>query len=155
MTMHLAQLNIGYPNYDLDDPRMAGFMDNIDRINGLGQKMPGFVWMLTEETGGATGIETPWRGNVIANLTVWESAEQLEHFVWNTVHKQIYNQKKQWFEALKTPHFVMWWIEEGHIPTLIEAKQRLDQLQTEGNSDEAFGWSHLPHVKLWQTQKCG
>ena len=153
--MHLAQLNIGYPKYDLDDPRMAGFMDNLDRINGLGQKMPGFVWMLKEDTGGATGIETPWPGNVIANLTVWETAEQLEHFVWKTIHKKIYSQKQQWFEALKTPHFVMWWIEEGHIPTLNEAKQRLDQLQAEGNSDEAFGWSHLPHVKLWKSQKCG
>ena len=23
-----------------------------------------------------------------------------------------------------------------------------------GDSDFAFGWSHLPHVKLWQQARC-
>jgi len=29
--MKLAELNVGYAKYPLDDPRMAGFMDNLDR----------------------------------------------------------------------------------------------------------------------------
>ena len=29
--MHLAQLNIAHPLHPLDDPRMAGFVDNLDR----------------------------------------------------------------------------------------------------------------------------
>jgi hypothetical protein len=152
--MNLAELNIAVPKYPLDDPRLADFMDNLERINRLGQTMPGFVWMHKDDSGHAMNLPTPWP-DAAANLTVWESPEQLEHFVWNTVHKQFYNRKAEWFTAMKTHHFVMWWIDEGHEPTLQEAKERLDYFDEYGNSDHAFGWDHLPHVKLWQQAKCG
>lgn len=152
--MHLAELNIAVPKYPLDDPRIADFMDNLERINGLAATMPGFVWMHKDDSGHAMHLPTPWP-EAAANLSVWESADQLEHFVWNTVHKRFYNRKAEWFDAMKSHHFVMWTIEEGHRPTLQEAKERLDYLNTHGNSDHAFGWGHLPHVKLWQQAKCG
>jgi len=152
--MHLAQLNIAKPKYANDDPRFAGFMDNLERINALGATMPGFVWINKDETGHAMDIPTPWP-DAAANLTVWESAETLEHFVWNTVHKQFYNRKHEWFKPMGEHHFVMWWVEEGHRPDLLEAKERLDSLNMYGNTDHAFEWSHLPHVKLWQKQRCG
>ena len=43
---HLAQLNVGRLVAPTDDPRVAGFMGNLDRINGLGARMPGFVWRM-------------------------------------------------------------------------------------------------------------
>ncbi|WP_421858991.1 DUF3291 domain-containing protein [Oricola sp.] len=152
--MHLAQLNIAVPKYGLDDPRMADFVDNLVRINSLGASMPGFVWMLTDESGHASSIPTPWP-DAIANMTVWETPEHLETFVWNTVHKRFYNRRQEWFSAMKSHHLVMWWVEEGHKPDLAEAKERLDHLDRHGDSDYAFGWSHLPHIKLWQSQRCG
>ncbi|MEO0497830.1 MAG: DUF3291 domain-containing protein [Pseudomonadota bacterium] len=152
--MHLAQINIAKPKYALDDPRIADFMDNLQRINTLGSTMPGFVWIHQDETGHAMHQPTPWPG-AAANMTVWETPEHLEHFVWNTVHKQFYNRKAEWFEAMDSHHFVMWWVEEGHRPTLMEAKERLDHLDEHGQTDHAFGWEHLPHVKLWQQQRCG
>lgn len=152
--MHLAQLNIAKPKYANDDPRFAEFMDNLDRINTMGSKMPGFVWIHKDDSGHAMDMPTPWP-DAAANLTVWESPEALEHFVWNTVHKQFYNKKDDWFKAMKTNHFVMWWVDEGHLPTLEEAKVRLEHLDAHGNSDYAFNWQHLPHIKLWQTQRCG
>jgi hypothetical protein len=51
-------------------------------------------------------------------------------------------------------HFAMWWVDEGHQPTLQEAKERLEHMDVCGGSDFAFGWSHLPHVKLWQQARC-
>ena len=89
------------------------------------------------------------------NLSVWESVEALERFVWATVHKQFYNRKGDWFEKLGTPHFVMWPIPSGHIPDLEEAMGRLAHLTAHGDSDFAFGWSHLAHIKLWMSRKCG
>ena len=121
--MHLAQLNIAKPKYTNDDPRFADFMNNLARINGLGATMPGFIWIHKDESGHAMDMPTPWP-DMAANLTVWESAEALEHFVWNTVHKQFYNRKEEWFEAIGDNHFVMWWVEEGHLPTLNEARLR-------------------------------
>jgi len=145
-----------------EDPAMAGFIDNLDRINGVAERSKGFIWRLQDETGNATELDTPWSDSFIVNMSVWESAQTLEHFVWNTVHKKIYERKNEWFDAMKSHHFVMWWIEEGYQPTLLEAKERLEYLDKHGNSDHAFNWAHLPHVKLWQPhvklwqkQQCG
>ena len=151
--MHLAELNIARPKYANDDPRFAGFIDNLERINNLGASMPGFVWIHKDDSGHAMDMPTPWP-DAAANLTVWEDAESLEHFVWNTVHKKFYNRKAEWFNEMATNHFVMWWVEEGHRPSLEEAKERLDYLNQHGNSDYAFGWSHLPHIQRWRTQRC-
>lgn len=87
-------------------------------------------------------------------MSVWETAEQVEHFVWNTVHKSLYSRKAEWFDAMSSHHFVMWWTEPSHRPTLDEVKERLDYLDRHGNTDHAFNWAHLPGVKLWQTQRC-
>ena len=152
--MHLAEINIAVPKFDLEDPRIADFVNNLDRINGLGHTMPGFVWMYKDETDEAANLPDPWCDAVI-NMSVWQSAEQLEQFVWNTVHKKFYNRKQEWFGTMKSHHFAMWWVDEGHQPSLLEAKERLEYLDIHGNSDFAFDWSHLPHVKLWQSQRCG
>lgn len=154
--MHLAQLNIGKSKYALDDPRIADFMDNLDRINQLAERMPGFVWRLQDDLGNATAIKTHSFGaDVIVNLSVWKSVETLEKFVWQTVHKKFYDRKVEWFKKMDSHHFVMWPVEQAHRPTLLEAKKRLDRLNAHGNSDFAFDWAHLPHVKLWQEQACG
>ena len=155
--MHLAELNIGRLLHPVDDPRMADFVDNLARVNEMAERMPGFVWRLTGDgsNGGALDVR-PYDDPMMAvNMSVWERVEDLEHFVWNTVHKRFYQRKQEWFELLKSHHFVMWFVPEGHIPRLDEAKERLSHLEAKGNSDHAFDWSHLEHIKLWQSQRCG
>src|SRR5208283_86329 len=152
---HVAQLNIGRPLHSLDDPRLADFMNNLDRVNAIAERSPGFVWRLKDESNNATAVRPFDDPNMLVNLSVWESVEALERFVWATVHKQFYNRKGGWLEKLSEPHFVMWPVAAGHIPDLEEAKARLDRLRAPGDSDHAFGWAHLPHVRLWVSQKCG
>ena len=152
---HFAQLNIGRPLHSLDDPRMSEFMDNLDRVNAIAERSPGFVWRLKDESNNATAIRPFDDANMLVNMSVWENVEALEQFVWATVHKQFYNRKGGWFESLPTPHFVMWPIPAEHIPDLTEAKARLHQLARNGDSDHAFGWGHLAHIKLWMSRKCG
>jgi hypothetical protein len=154
MNMHLAQLNIARLRYDFDDPRVAEFMDNLERVNGIAERSEGFVWRLQDEAGDATAIQAFDDPQVIVNMSVWRSAEELEHFVWNTVHKQFYRKRAEWFSAMKSQHFVMWWVDEDHVPTVEEARNKLDTLERHGDSDLAFGWSHLPHIKLWQQARC-
>ena len=100
MTSHIAQLNIGRFRYPTDDPRMAAFMMNLDRINALAERSEGFVWRLKDESNNATAIRPASDPTMAVNLSVWESVEALERFVWATVHKQIYNRKGEWFEKL-------------------------------------------------------
>ena len=151
----IAQLNIGRFRYPTDDPRMAAFMTNLDRINALAERSEGFVWRLKDDSNNAAAIRPGSDPTMAVNLSVWESVEALERFVWTTVHKQFYNRKRDWFEDSRTPHFVVWPISSGHIPNLEEAMGRLAHLTVQGESDFAFGWSHLPHIKLWMSQKCG
>ncbi len=152
--MHLAQLNIAELKYPISDPRLSGFVDNLARINALAERCDGFVWRLQDAGGDATRIKSPWPENMIVNMSVWQTPEALEQFVWNTVHKQIYKQRAEWFETLNSHHFVMWWVAQGHEPSLNEAKARLDHLDAHGNDGFAFNWSHLPNVKLWQSEAC-
>ena len=152
---HLAQLNVGHIRYATDDPRMAEFMGQLDAVNALAERSPGFVWRLKDDaSNNATNILVSPDPHFLINMSVWETPEQLEHFVWNTVHKRIYQKKGNWFAPMATPHFVMWWISAGHTPTPQEALARLSHLTQHGPSDHAFGWESLPNIKLWMNQRC-
>jgi len=151
---HLAQLNVGRIRYPTDDPRMGEFMGALDAVNALAERSPGFVWRLKDGSNNATSILVTADPSFLINMSVWETPEQLEHFVWNTVHKRFYTKKGSWFEPMTTPHFVMWWIPAGRIPTTDEAMARLRHLTEHGSSDHAFGWEDLPHIKLWMQQRC-
>jgi len=155
--MQLAELNIGRLVALPEDPRVAAFMMALDRINGLGKRMPGFVWMM-EGSGapgtGNTGAKIGGDAQFISNLTVWQSVETLEAFVWNTVHRQFYERRAEWFQVLGRMHFVLWWVPDGHRPTLDEGLARLDHLRAQGDSDDAFGWAWLPQARLWQARQC-
>ncbi len=144
--MHLAELNVGRLVAPTDDPRVKEFMDALDRVNGLGKRMPGFVWMMEGSGEPGTGnTETKIDGDpqFVANLTVWESVETLRTFVFDTIHKRFLDRRAEWFEILGAMHFVMWWVPEGHQPTLAEALERLEDLRTNGPSERAFGWAYL------------
>ena len=153
--MHLAQLNIARLKYDFEDPRVADFANNLELVNGIAERSEGFVWRLVDD-GGADAIDIRAFDDpaVIVNMSVWQTPEHLERFVWNTVHKRFYQRRAEWFLVMEKQHFVLWWVEEGHEPTVAEAKARLDHLDAHGDSDFAFGWSHLPHVELWQQARC-
>jgi len=153
--MHIAQLNIGRVRYALDDPRMADFMNNLDRINALAEKSPGFVWRMTGEGNNNMDVTREDDPGMNYNLSVWRSVEELEHFVWKTVHVRFYNRKAEWFPQMTEPHFVMWPVAEGSEPTLDEALERLEVLRRNGSSDQAFDWHHLPHLKEWMEKRCG
>ena len=132
-------------------------MENLDRINGLGKRMPGFVWMMEgsgEPGTGNTDAKIGGDPQFVSNLTVWEDVPSLERFVWGTVHKQFYDRRAEWFEVLGEMHFVMWWVEVGHRPTLDEGLARLARLQADGASEAAFDWAYLEQAVMWKTHGC-
>ncbi|MDB5666050.1 DUF3291 domain-containing protein [Cypionkella sp.] len=154
---HLAELNVGRLLAPTDDPRVAEFMGALDRVNGLGKRMPGFVWMM--EGSGEPGVgntEAKLDGDpqFVSNLTVWDSAEALENFVFGTVHRVFYARRAEWFEILGKMHFVMWWVPVGHKPSLEEALARLADLQANGDTDRAFGWSYLKEAQGMKIRSC-
>lgn len=68
---HLAQFNIARIRYPLDDPRMAEFVDNVARVNGLAEAIEGFVWRLQDDSGNAMNMKVYDDPRVLPNLTLW------------------------------------------------------------------------------------
>ena len=145
--MHLAQFNIGHMTYDLADPRMADFNRGIDMLNRIAERSEGFVWKYETGVGGVVQEDVDNNPHILVNMTVWDSFESFRHFVWNTLHKHFVNRKSEWFTPLDTAHFVMWWIPEGHRPTLDEARTKLDLLRQDASTDAAFGWDWLTQTR--------
>ena len=115
--MRLAELNVGYATYPLDDPRMSGFMDNLDTINALAERSLGFVWRMKSDSGNATDISVPGDAEIISNMSVWEDVASLGNYVFNTVHARFYERKEEWFQAMTSHHFVMWMVKDNHTLT--------------------------------------
>lgn len=135
---HLAQINIAKAIAPLDSPVMKGFVDQLDAINALAEDSPGFVWRLQTEEGDATAIQMFEDPQIIVNLSLWASMEDLKAFVYRGDHLSVLRQKAQWFEKPQGPALVLWWIPAGELPTLEMARQALQRLEAEGPTAEAF-----------------
>lgn len=140
---HLAQLNIGRLRYPKGDLRAAEFFDNLERVNAIAERMPGFVWRLKDEGGDATNFRLNGDPGIAVNLSVWETGAALRAYVFKTVHGSFLRRRQDWFEPMTGPHMVLWPVAPGHIPDLREAAARLAGLAANGPSGRAFGWAAL------------
>jgi hypothetical protein len=135
---HLAQVNIGRLRAPIDDPIMEGFRTQLDPINALADRSPGFVWRLQTEEGNATAIRPYEDERMAINMSVWESLEALQQYVYRSAHVGPLRDRQRWFEPIDGPILALWWIPAGHIPTVDEAKERLRILKERGPSPDAF-----------------
>jgi hypothetical protein len=136
--MQIAQMNVGTALYDLDDERMAAFVDNLDRVNALADAAPGFVWRLQTEGGNATDIKPTDDPRFIVNMSVWETVEALFDYVYRSDHRAVMVQRRQWFRKPDGPYHVLWWVEAGVPPSVEDGLARLDHLMRHGPTPYAF-----------------
>lgn len=142
--MQLAQLNIADAQHAVDTPAMAGFTSRVDAINALADRAPGFVWRMTDDgpEDGALSLRMEGHGPMtLVNMSVWDSVEALYHFIYQTAHAKVMRGKDDWFNPMPVAHMVLWWVEDGHIPDLDEARQKLDLLRANGPSPDAFSFN--------------
>lgn len=138
---HIAQLNVGRAVAPPGSPELADFMAALDRINALAESSPGFVWRLQSASGNATDILVCEDPRSLINMSVWSSVESLIAFVYRSGHTAVMQRRREWFEKPAAAHQVLWWIPAGHIPTIAEALERLEQLRREGPTERAFTFS--------------
>lgn len=124
----------------LDSDEMSEFREFIEPINALAERQPGFVWRFTDDGGAnATTAATPFADDmVIVNASVWTGVDELRAFVYDTAHSYFVRKRTRWFERMRWPNVVLWWLPTGERPTLTEAKIRLDRLEAEGPTPAAF-----------------
>ena len=138
MDYHIAQINIGRLIAPIDDPRIAGFMAQLDPINAIADSARGFVWRLQSSSGNATDIAYNEDPLVIVNMSVWESIEDLRDFVYASKHTGVLRDRAQWFEKMDKPHSCLWWVAAGHLPTVAEGRERLEYYQKNGATPYSF-----------------
>ena len=143
MDCHLAQINIGRLVAPIDDPRIAEFVAQLDPINALAERSPGFVWRLQSSSGNATDIAYNDDPFVIVNMSVWESIAALRDYVYQSGHTHVLKDRAKWFEKMDKGHYCLWWIPVGHIPTVAEGRERLEHYQLYGATQHSFWFSKL------------
>ncbi len=142
MTYRLAQLNIGKLIAPIGDPRVAEFVDALDSINALGEASPGFVWRLKDDAGNATSIRAFDDPDIIPNLTVWTSVAELKAFAYRSAHVAFFKRRAEWFTPGDSAT-VLWWVCDGEVPTMAEARRRVEFLAANGPSPYAFGFASV------------
>ena len=156
--MHLAEFNFGFLKLGWDHPSVQDFLNGLDRVNQIANQMPGYVWRLPDEEMNAAQQDPdgPFGGNARAasTLSVWTDAASLEQFVWNTVHRQYYARKAEWYDAIGNGNLVLWWVSVGHRPSAAEGMARWQHMTAHGDGDQAFGWSYLKEAHLWKSHGC-
>ncbi|WP_347926310.1 DUF3291 domain-containing protein [Pontimicrobium sp. SW4] len=138
MKYYLAQVNIAKMLAPIDDPIMADFVNNLDRINAVADKSEGFIWRLQGIESNATAIKAFDDDTLIINMSVWEDMEALFNYTYKSDHVAIFARRKEWFSRIKDMHMVFWFIPEGHTPSPKEARERLEYANTHGTSPYAF-----------------
>ncbi|GAA4601131.1 DUF3291 domain-containing protein [Actinoallomurus liliacearum] len=135
---HLAQFNVGRLREPLDVPSMAEFLALFEPVNALADSAPGFVWRLTDGEGDDATTIRPYGDDVIINFSVWESRAALWDFVYRSAHLDVLRRRREWFLRMAEPYMVMWWVPAGSIPSVEEARERLDRVRRRGPGPEAF-----------------
>jgi len=138
VSWELAQLNIASLLAPIDSPTLAGFVAELDRINQLAEKSPGFVWRLQLDEGNSTDLEHGFGDEYIVNISVWQSIEDLHNYVYKSAHAQVMRRRKEWFNRMSDAYTVLWWVPKGHTPSVDEAQSKLALLKSDGPGPDAF-----------------
>jgi heme-degrading monooxygenase HmoA len=154
MAFHLAQVNVAYARGDETDPVMAEFMAQLDEINTLAERSPGFVWRYISDSRDPSQREFADK-RVLFNMSVWESVEALHAFAYKTQHAKVFAARKKWFDDWKdrvgslpelgkgAPFLAMWWVPAGHVPTAAEGLEKLRLLGAKGPHPQAFTFKQM------------
>lgn len=127
----------------MDDPRIADFVAQLAPINALADAAPGFVWRLQSSYGNAMDIAYSDDPTINVNMSVWKSVEALRDYVYKSNHMPVFRDRAKWFLRMDKPHYCLWWVPAGHIPTVAEGRERLEHYQQHGPTPFSFWFSKL------------
>jgi hypothetical protein len=68
-------------------------------------------------------------------------------------HLEFFKRRAEWFEKATRQSYALWWIPEGHIPTIAEAKDRLEHYRKHSATPYSFWFSQpFPEPVLLSSQ---
>ena len=66
---------------------------------------------------------------MIINMSVWESADALFAYTYQSDHVGIFRQRTQFFERHAGPYMALWWVPADRMPEPEDLKARLESLE--------------------------
>jgi hypothetical protein len=138
---NLAQMNIARSLAPLDSPVMESFLEIVPILNLLAEQSPGFVWrqttsdQLKDRDGGYTDPL------IVVNLSLWTGVDALRSYFNSELHQSAFKKRHQWFEPTILRQGVLWWVPYNSLPTVAEGKRRLELLNENGDTNQAFSMS--------------
>ena len=150
MRFHLAQVDVARMRGRAEEAVMVGLVARLDEMNRLAEQSPGFVWRIhgPEVTPDALRVFadyfTPFDPDqLFYNMSVWASVEALKNYAFQSRHAEMLRDKTPWIDHLDRAHLALWWIPEGHVPTIPESAERLHAVHEKGATDFAFTFNHI------------
>lgn len=136
---NLAQINVAkMKGVNIEDPVMKEFVDALDTVNQVAESSPGFVWRLKSDDNNATSFNPYNDEQIIINVSIWESFQALENFMYKSLHFEYLKRRREWFQSFGKMYTAMWWIKTGSVTTEAEAVDKLTELQSNGPSQHVF-----------------
>jgi len=130
--VYLAHVNRSQLKVPVDHPSFLSFGLGARIVNRAAAHAPGHVWS-----------EQDVEGDHFLTRSVWTSPDTLIDFVYAGVHRKYMKRRAQWFLAPTAANVALWWVEEGHRPSVPEAHEKLALLIRSGPSEVAFGFDDL------------
>ena len=151
-THQLVVFNIGKLKEPLMSETMAEFRQALGPMNDLARISPGYVWQYSPRTeeerkSNSGGISILQDELMMPQLSVWEDAASVEHYVIKSGHGSYLKRRREWFDKLPEPYGACWWREcqEGpwEPPSLAEAVAKMELLRDGGSTEHAFHFREI------------
>ncbi|WP_406683649.1 DUF3291 domain-containing protein [Seonamhaeicola sp. MEBiC1930] len=149
---YLAQVNVAKRLAPMDDPIMQDFINNVDRINTIADEAEGFVWRMKDEDKDL-GAKIFQDETLLINMSVWTDIDALFNYTYKTGHLEVFKRKKEWFSKVQMKHMAFWYVPVGYQPNFYDAKERLDYLNTNGDTPYSFTFKKRFSVEDFLTYK--
>jgi hypothetical protein len=107
---HLVHANISIARDVLCHPIIKGFVELADEIDEIAWNTPGFVSQPTPPD-----ADSIYQHPELLNLSVWESIESLQNFVYSGKHKTALDHREEWFVQGEKYNYILYWEEAGVI----------------------------------------
>ncbi len=141
----IAHFNVARLRHPPHDSRVAGFIDNVSKVNAIAERSQGYVWRWADEIA-AVGNGIAFQAvdqdvRLAISLSVWNTVEDLWHFVHKTAHGSFLRRRAEWFEPWPGPNYVVWPYSGISRPTVQEGWQHLKRLAECGPSAAAYDFN--------------
>ncbi|MBI1278658.1 MAG: DUF3291 domain-containing protein [Anaerolineaceae bacterium] len=150
----VALMTVGLLLESVDHPLMQDFVDASEPIFAAANVNSGFIerslWPEPDSSPdwGEALVPKVFQGELNAEnrnapiLSLWKDLEAAYAFAYSGLHAKALRHRREWFMPHDFPGYVLWWVDDNHIPRWSEADRRYEILCQKGASPNAFDFKH-------------